>query len=66
MLHYSKEEFPDVGTSFGAHASTTWPHGIVYLKHMALFPYDNMISLPVNMEDLPVGSSGLQFKNPTY
>ncbi len=27
--------------------------GIVYLKHMALFTYDDEISIPPSMEDLP-------------
>ncbi len=37
------------------------PHGIVYLKHIGLFTYDNEISPPVSTEDLPfivVNSNG--------
>ncbi len=30
------------------------PHGIVCLKHMAVFTYDNEISLPVSMENVPL------------
>ena len=36
----------------------SWPHDIVYFKHMALFTYGNEISLPVNMEDLPILGTG--------